>query len=305
MKKFRTFTVSKFPHSPNAGHPVLYLINFLRVKVLFSRYKDEFIPRVLEFQKESGKLGKVILIIDSSPFHPILEELNAVNSGFEILFFPPLTGLTQPMELSVTAAIQSYKKHLLRRLLLNNTQEEAVNFLKKLDLRECLILLKSSWESLNSFSLQKAWKPILGITQNSLENNGINDFPHDLCNKTVQLLSGSKCSDQSKESIEKLSKWFLNENYTCLEPLSNGVANFDTNRICESIVDFTETEIPENNLKTSIASSKALDCLEDFKNWLKTCKKCLPVHLFYVKELETLVRHCLPENLEKRPSNVI
>lgn len=242
-----------------------------------------------------------------------------MNTLFEVLYLPPIvTGLIQPMEQGVTSTtIQLYKKHLLRRLLLNDTQEGAVKFLKQLDLRDCLLLMKSAWESLNSFSLQKAWKPILGDlfpsisdrsqnspvrdvddNEESLNDESLLDFPHDLCNKTIQLLSGPKCSDQSKQ---RLSKWFHNEDYDCgWVPLSNdAVENFFSNGICEPIVNISDKTavIPGNNFE--MASLKALEGLENFKDWLKTYKKCLPVHLFYIQELETLAKNSL-SCLEKK-----
>lgn len=124
---------------------------------MYFRYENEFISEVLENQREIGKVGKVILILDNAPSHPTLEELNAINENFEIIYLPPnVTALIQPMDQGVIYTMkQLYKKDVLGKLLLNDNQQGAIEFLKQLSLRDILPSLRCAWNSLNSSTLQK------------------------------------------------------------------------------------------------------------------------------------------------------
>lgn len=85
---------------------LIYTYNFfiLFYLLFILRYKDEFIPRVLEDRKLSGRTGKVILILDNAPTHPPLEEINSVNENFEVVYLPAnVTALIQPLDQGLIA----------------------------------------------------------------------------------------------------------------------------------------------------------------------------------------------------------
>ncbi|XP_033222475.1 tigger transposable element-derived protein 2-like [Belonocnema kinseyi] len=126
-------------------------------------YKDEFIPRVLERQSKDGITGKIVLLLDDSPSHPSLDELNAINENIEVVCFPPnVTALVQPMTQGIISTTKKlFKKDMLRRML-SEESEGAVQFLKELDLPDCFRMLNLAWDSLEKTTLQKAWKPLLG-----------------------------------------------------------------------------------------------------------------------------------------------
>ncbi|XP_051170462.1 jerky protein homolog-like [Leptopilina boulardi] len=52
-------------------------------------YKDYFIPQVLGNQIKLGISGKIVLVLDHSPTHPPLDELNAVNENVEVVYLTP------------------------------------------------------------------------------------------------------------------------------------------------------------------------------------------------------------------------
>ncbi|XP_033225367.1 jerky protein homolog-like [Belonocnema kinseyi] len=198
-------------------------------------YKDVFIPRVLERQRRDGITGKVVLLLDSAPSHPSLDELNAINENFEVLYLPPnATELIQPMDQGLIATIKKlYKKDLLKRLLLRGKSEEAVQFLKGLDLADFFGMLCLAWNALTLSDLQRAWKPLLGESLHQLEEEeeeeeeedplsiddvvfsesefptGLISFPHEICDQVSELLSGPDYSVE--ESREFLLKWFEND----------------------------------------------------------------------------------------------
>lgn len=55
----------------------------------FFRYKEIFIPQVLEQQKKTGEVGKIILILDNAASHPNLMELNSVHENSEVEYLLP------------------------------------------------------------------------------------------------------------------------------------------------------------------------------------------------------------------------
>ncbi|XP_033227960.1 jerky protein homolog-like isoform X1 [Belonocnema kinseyi] len=225
-------------------------------------YKDVFIPRVLERQKEDGITGKVILLLDSAPSHPSLEELNAINENFEVVCLPHnVTALIQPMAQGIIASTKKlYKKDLLTRLLLSEKSEGPVQFLKELDLPDFFGMLSLAWHAVESSSLQKAWKPLLSAKQGTNSKPGeeedplsidnpvivsepesppaVISFPHEIWDQVSELISAPGYS--MKKSREYLLKWFENDDDDCgWESLSDSdIVNLVTN--CRS-----ETENPD------------------------------------------------------------
>ncbi|XP_033224185.1 tigger transposable element-derived protein 2-like [Belonocnema kinseyi] len=172
-------------------------------------------------------MGKVVLLLDNAPSHPSLDELNAINENFQVLYLPPsVPALIQPMTQGLIATTKKlFKKDLLRRLLLSKKSEGAVEFLKELDLPDCFGMLSLAWDSVKSFTVQKAWQPLLGdllFRQEEKDPLSIDDavvnepeFPTDLitlhyetCDKISELLSGPNYSVE--KSRQFLLQWFEN-----------------------------------------------------------------------------------------------
>jgi len=131
--------------------------------IFLNWFKEEFIPSVKTFRKEKNKTGKVLLIIDNAPTHPPVEVLNEIDKNFEVQFLPPnVTATLQPMDQGVIEKMKrSYRKQLLRRLLLAEKDEESViEFIKKVNLKDCIYMLADAWESLTETNLQRAWKKL-------------------------------------------------------------------------------------------------------------------------------------------------
>ena len=218
-----------------------------------------FIPRVLEHQKTIGIEGKVVLILDNAPSHPNLDELNAINMNFEVVYLPPnVTPLIQPMNQGLISMTKKlYKKELLKRLLFNEKLQKVENFLKNLSLRDFLPILSLAWESLKSSTLQRVWKPLLGdwfvnnedfkldvpTYYNEPESPTDSSFSHEIVDQVSQLLTGPNCSVETSRDF--LLKWFEDDHYDCgWEPLSdNDIVDFVTNDKCEPEVAIDIDEI--------------------------------------------------------------
>ena len=212
----------------------------------------------------------------------------------------------------ITNTKRLYKIHLLRRILLFSQNQEASQFLKEFNLRDCFSLLSLSWESVNSSILQKAWKPLLGdlfllnsdsaVIQDPLSNTDANlndqksstdllNFSQENLNKISELLSGPDYS--AEKSREFLLKWIEidSEDNDCgWESLSdNDIVHFVTNSKCEPkiINECKEIQTVSGNLDSvKISPSEVLECLNKIKIWIKSKENVSPVHLALIEELE-------------------
>ncbi|XP_033211947.1 jerky protein homolog-like [Belonocnema kinseyi] len=252
-------------------------------------YQEVFIPRVSEHQRKYGMTGKVILILDNAPCHPSLDELNAINENFEVVYLPPnVTAFIQPMEQGLIAQTKKlFKKDLLRRLLLSEDSEGPDQFLKELDLPDCFEMLSIAWNAVESSSFRKAWKPLLGDSfllnkvpasaniQDPLSNFDALDsapesptdsssLPDENGDLISELLSGPDYSVE--KSREFLLNWFENDQLgnDCGWKLSSDsdLINIVTNR-------------REHEMATKTKNGKTMFENPDFVNFV-TCGKREP-----------------------------
>lgn len=153
--------------------------------------------------KES-RLKKLMGILDNAPSHPSVDELNTVNENCNILFLPPnVTAIMQPLDQGLISLTKRYyKQKLLRRALFSHLSTQ--QYFKVLDLRDCFCLLKEAWDSLQSTTLHKVWKLLLGKLfvekQNSVAINN---------NQLETLTNGEENSNFINEFGSKVSQVFL------------------------------------------------------------------------------------------------
>ena len=296
----------------------------------FFRFKDEFIPRVLEHQRTSGITGKVVLLLDNASPHLSLDKLNAINENFEAVYLPPnVTALIQPMNQGVIATTKKmYKKNLLTSLLLEEKPEGAVKFIQCLNLRDCLAMLSLAWNSVHPSTLQKAWKSLLGdsFLPNSIPDSGniqdplfnidANDnepkfcpdlptFPSEICRRVSQLLSGPDYSVE--ESRDFILKWLKNDddNIDCgWEPLSDSdIVNIITSATCISETE-SETEesdsIFQDHDPLAVMPTEAFEGLMKFKTWFKPRPECGSTQLRQIEEFENVLAQNMPGALQNQ-----
>ena len=214
-----------------------------------------FIPRVLEHHRRAGKTGKVVLILDNAPSYPSLDELNAINMKFEVVYLPPhVRAFIQPTDQGLISTTKKlYKKELLKNLLLNEKVQAVENFLRNLDLWDCLPILSSVWDNLKSSTLQKVWKPLLGdlivniqdpqynvlTNYNETESPTDSTFYHEIVDQVSELFT--KPDSSPEKSRDFLIKWLEYEHYECgSDPLSNNDSFSDSDSISDddSISDY-------------------------------------------------------------------
>uniref|UniRef100_A0A5S6QLC3 DDE-1 domain-containing protein n=1 Tax=Trichuris muris TaxID=70415 RepID=A0A5S6QLC3_TRIMR len=128
--------------------------------------KKVFVSEVKRYQEAIGKTGKVLLLIDNAPAHPVIDLLNSVDELVTVKFFPRnVTSLILPMDEGVIRSFKGlYRKNLLRELLMkyDNTAESVTAFYKRISLRDCCDMAAASWESVKQTTLRNSWNKVLG-----------------------------------------------------------------------------------------------------------------------------------------------
>ncbi|GFX10629.1 jerky protein homolog-like [Trichonephila clavipes] len=131
---------------------------------LFSEwYSKDFFPNVKKLREHEGKTGKVLLILDNAPCHPLVEILNVIDDDFSVMYLPQnITALVQPMDQGVIEKLKKiYRKQVLRRLhLAENEQESVAVFAEKLNMKDACFVLAEVWDSLERQSLKNAWNKL-------------------------------------------------------------------------------------------------------------------------------------------------
>ena len=112
---------------------------WMNCQIFTESYDNNFIPGVKKHQKEIGKSGKVLLVLDNAPSHPNAEILEHENGMFKVIFLPlNVTSLLQPMDQSVTETVKRLcRKQLLKKILLDEVEHSTT---MQIDLKECFMM---------------------------------------------------------------------------------------------------------------------------------------------------------------------
>ncbi|XP_050338865.1 jerky protein homolog-like [Bactrocera neohumeralis] len=173
---------------------------WMNTDIFITWYENTFIPEVKKFQKDVGKEGDVLLLLDNAPTHPSAETLNRENGKFTVKFLPPnVTSILQPMDQSIIETLKRlYRKQLLRRLLTTEDSEieTTLKFFKETNLKDCYYMLVEAWNSVEMQTLKRAWNKLLKLT---LSNSSIK--PHDdfkEITEAMKILSiGEGCDEEN------------------------------------------------------------------------------------------------------------
>lgn len=79
------------------------------------------------------------------------------------MYLPPnVTSLIQPMDQGVIECVKRfYRNRLLRALRIHNEEENVLNQVKKLTIKDCCYNLADAWELVSSTTLENAWNNLL------------------------------------------------------------------------------------------------------------------------------------------------
>lgn len=259
-------------------------------EIFMEWYANEFIPQVKKERERSGKYGKVLLLLDTAPFHPHPDMLNVVDENFSVMFLPAnVTIFAHPMNKNVIQKLKRMlKKQILRRLLLETDDEESmVNFSKKFTLKECSYMLADAWHILSEWHKQDNWKKLWGISD-EVENADPHTEEKDLKEfaELFKALPGfSKCTLENAREWLKIDSWdpgnqILNEDQIVTSVMINSQTEDSENSDLE--------EQTEDEGECNPTHSEAFNAFDLAMEWCEQQKECSSDQLILLKRLKDL-----------------
>ncbi len=129
-----------------------------------SWFFEHFVPSVASYLRDNGLSRKAVLIMDNAPSHPQSDCLQSPDGAFTCLFLPPnTTSILQPMDQGVLENLKRrYKSALLQKLLISlESNISAEQFVKSINIKDCIYTCAKAWEDIRSESLSRAWNKLL------------------------------------------------------------------------------------------------------------------------------------------------
>ena len=128
-----------------------------------SWFFDHFIPKVTTYLRGKGLPVKAFLLLDNAPSHPASDLLHSPDGNIKCIFLSAnTTSLIQPMDQGVLENLKRRYTHaLLQRLLLSQENESRQQFVKDLNIKDCIYMCAKAWEDIRSESLSRAWNKLL------------------------------------------------------------------------------------------------------------------------------------------------
>lgn len=267
-------------------------------------YDKTFIPETKKVKKETGKKGKVLLIIDNAPTHPSLELLVREKGKFKCLFLPPnVTSLLQPMDQGVIECTKRlYRQQLLRKLLLaeENDEERVLDSYKKINLKDCCYMIADSWNMVKSVSLKRAWNKINGTStkeQLELEKQAkerestaeVNEDEQELPSVEEFVNMANEIAGCSECDVADMEEWLH------CDKNDQGFQIQTDDEIAASAMDEQDNEEDDNETEGEEAQdqsvpshSEAFMCFDNALKWMERQPECDGVQLLAVRRLRDL-----------------
>ena len=128
-----------------------------------SWFFDHFIPSVTSYLRGKGYARKAVLVLDNAPSHPQLDILQSPDGAFTCFFLPPnTTSIIQPMDQGVLENLKRRcKRPLLQKLLLSLDDGRPQQFVKGLNIKDCIYMCAKAWDDIREESLSRAWTKLL------------------------------------------------------------------------------------------------------------------------------------------------
>ena len=175
--------------------PVVYSAQknaWMEASIFREWFHNHFVPYI---QERLGDDREAVLLLDNCAAHPDVDELVSENGRIAAKFLPPnVTSLIQPMDQGVLVALKRiYKKKLLSRLILADEDDiSIVDFLKSINMKVVVDLVKEAWDEIKADTLRKSWEKIIPL-DNKDEVLQMIDFDQDTqstgCNEAAEMLS--------------------------------------------------------------------------------------------------------------------
>uniref|UniRef100_A0A8C3FUT4 HTH psq-type domain-containing protein n=1 Tax=Chrysemys picta bellii TaxID=8478 RepID=A0A8C3FUT4_CHRPI len=126
-------------------------------------FHNGFVPAFRKHLRSKKLKAKVLLLLDNCPVHPLAESLVSSDGKIRFLYLPfNTTSKIQPLDQDI---IQNFKNNYRRELILaivSCTSSGISEFMKQLNMKEIIYLIKKAWDGIKQKSIENCWMKALG-----------------------------------------------------------------------------------------------------------------------------------------------
>nr|XP_015833731.1 PREDICTED: jerky protein homolog-like isoform X1 [Tribolium castaneum]XP_015833732.1 PREDICTED: jerky protein homolog-like isoform X2 [Tribolium castaneum] len=223
-------------------------------------FEDIFVPLVTQRQQNTGNVGKILLVMNDSLWHPPRETLVKDRDNFEV-FVVPEDSLTQPMDLVMNQLKTSYRKHLLE-LLLSKSPCPVKQFLEEFALTESISVISKAWDFIPRTDIVQSWTRLISDVRNETELN------HDGIVEIVAI--ARKITGLEETNSMEITQWLESDKEFCYDSIEYEEFHFDDE----------VTDEPSN--------IEAYQSLETAIRWFRNQNECNNVQLATLENLRDL-----------------
>ncbi|XP_044268019.1 jerky protein homolog-like [Tribolium madens] len=226
-------------------------------------FEDIFVPLVTQRQQNTGTVGKILLVMNDSSWHPPRETLIKDRNNFEV-FIVPEDSLIQPMDLVINELKIKYRRNLLE-LLLSKSPCPVKQFLEEFALTESISVISKAWDSIPRTDIVQSWTRLISDVRNESELN------HDGIVEIVAI--AQKITGLEETNSMEIIQWLESDKDFCYNSIEYEEFNFDDRQ--DEI-----TEEPSN--------VEAYQSLETAIRWFRNQNECNSAQLATLESIRDL-----------------
>ena len=242
--------------------PVIYTSQskaWMNSTIFMAWFFEHFIPKVKIYLREKGLPPKALLLLDNAPSHPSCSSLQSPDGSIKCVFLPAnTTSILQPMDQGILENLKRrYKRALLERLLLSLESEGPQEFIKSLNIRDCIYMCAKAWEDIRSQSLARAWNKLLASTSND-PPNAVNNT--EILESTDDAQPELDIASELSLTHDEIQEWFENDKNACEELTDEEIVQMAQSDQVES--DSSDDELDIARVFHSVALAAFDTCIQ-------------------------------------------
>lgn len=260
--------------------PLLYRSQkkaWMNSSIFMAWFFEQFVPSVKKYLRGKGLSEKAVLFLDNAPTHPSSEVLQTPDGEIQCFFLPAnTTSVLQPMDQGVLENLKRrYKRALLEKLLLALDGESPENFVKKLNIKDCIYMSARAWEDIRSESLARSFNKLLGSEAPSAAET---DTPEQIDDSPNVTSIGAQV-DLSANEVEE---WLNCDNNLSEDLTDEEIVQLTVAQTEESDDSDSETEEPSQPV---ISHKDAISAFSTCLQYLEQQKDTPSVQIMLVNQL--------------------
>uniref|UniRef100_A0A8C3FUG2 HTH psq-type domain-containing protein n=1 Tax=Chrysemys picta bellii TaxID=8478 RepID=A0A8C3FUG2_CHRPI len=218
-------------------------------------FHNGFVPAFRKHLRSKKLKAKVLLLLDNCPVHPLAESLVSSDGKIRFLYLPfNTTSKIQPLDQDI---IQNFKNNYRRELILaivSCTSSGISEFMKQLNMKEIIYLIKKAWDGIKQKSIENCWMKALDFSLDTspeiitewLEMD--ENYPTSEFLSEEEILTGCEATSDCESDGENSNNAGLNDSDDDEEDVVEQVKISPTEVLSavETVVRFMEEQNAEN-----------------------------------------------------------